>query len=1071
MEAIDKLFVKSLGDFVRGLRTNKSNEAEYIARNIQVIKEELRSSNMSKKATALLKLTYLQMLGYDISWAAFNVVEVMSHTRFRNKRIGYFAACQMFDENTDVVMLCTNLIKKDMGGKHQYESSVALNCLANICNADLARDLASDVVAMLSSSRPYLRKRAILALYKVFLKFPEALRPAFPRLKERLKDPDQGVLCAAVNVICELARKNPKNYVNLAPTLYQILTTSNNNWLLIKVIKLFAMLCPHEPRLTKKLVDPLTKIINSTPAMSLLYEAIQASAKGLASQLPLIRACVQRLRVFVENPDQNLKYLGLLALKDIMAIQPKLVAEHRDLIFACLSDQDISIRLRAIDLISGIVDKKNVADIVNQLLDHVERSEGSYLDKLVEKIIEICAGDAAAPYALIGDFEWYLNVLVDLTATRTKHGKLIAAQFMDVVIRVKVVRPYGVRCMLKLLQDPRLLLDPREDEPCEALYAAAWCVGEFMRNKQFYREAIDSLLQPRAAALPASIQAVYLQAALKLFAFASVESDAGDVAKLIEERLQLFVQSHNVEVQERACFLRELIALYAELHASGTQIGPDLVALFEEALNPVAPRAQRKVPTPEDLDLDTWLGPPPPDKFSEEEDELDSIPEAQDDDWLGTGSAAPAHGAHGSGAPRKQGPYYLGSGSSAAAAHEPEDLPPVQVIQDDLGLIVAPTHVRASARPRNASAMRAPVQILATEEMPEGAVNSDDEKPEESADDPLASVDLTAPLDGNDSLPAPRQHRVVAAKQAPNAGLKKIGKKIPGKAPGKVAPSGKAPAPKAVAKTPAVPVVAAQPAPAAAAQATQVPKMKMAKKAPAKAQPAPKAAPAGKARFKPLFQDGSLSVFFDTRASAEEPTTLHFTLGFTNKSSGVIGPIEIGIPKMPGFSLASGEASAHCPVSVPIGGKATFPLALSVNAVNNLIRFRGSIAYTLQGESHKSEFNATISCSSFVYAVPLSLDNFAAVVQQNPNLAHTNVAFAAPGVDFKQLVQDISTLVHVSVVNFRPPASSLYGKSIQGGHVALLVKELNDGRFSVDIKTFDANFAAAVLQEITSNFK
>jgi len=32
----------------------------------------------------------------------------------------------------------------------------------------------------------------VLVLYKVFLKFPDALRPAFPRLKEKLEDPDPG---------------------------------------------------------------------------------------------------------------------------------------------------------------------------------------------------------------------------------------------------------------------------------------------------------------------------------------------------------------------------------------------------------------------------------------------------------------------------------------------------------------------------------------------------------------------------------------------------------------------------------------------------------------------------------------------------------------------------------------------------------------------------------------------------------------------------------------------------------------------------------------------------------------
>jgi len=45
----------------------------------------------------------------------------------------------------------------------------------------------------MTSTRPYLRKKAVLIMYKVFLKFPDALRPAFPRLKEKLEDPDPGL--------------------------------------------------------------------------------------------------------------------------------------------------------------------------------------------------------------------------------------------------------------------------------------------------------------------------------------------------------------------------------------------------------------------------------------------------------------------------------------------------------------------------------------------------------------------------------------------------------------------------------------------------------------------------------------------------------------------------------------------------------------------------------------------------------------------------------------------------------------------------------------------------------------
>ena len=88
------------------------------------------------------------------------------------------------------------------------------------------------------SSKPYVRKKAVLVLYSIFKKFPRALPLSFNRLKEKLNDEDPGVQNAAVNVICELARKNPKNYLGLLPQLCDLLNNSNNNWMLIKLVKL-----------------------------------------------------------------------------------------------------------------------------------------------------------------------------------------------------------------------------------------------------------------------------------------------------------------------------------------------------------------------------------------------------------------------------------------------------------------------------------------------------------------------------------------------------------------------------------------------------------------------------------------------------------------------------------------------------------------------------------------------------------------------------------------------------------------------------------------------------------------
>ena len=48
-------------------------------------------------------------------------------------------------------------------------------------------------------------------------------------------------MSATVNVLCELVRQNPTDYLALAPQLFHLLTTSANNWLLIKIIKLVCL--------------------------------------------------------------------------------------------------------------------------------------------------------------------------------------------------------------------------------------------------------------------------------------------------------------------------------------------------------------------------------------------------------------------------------------------------------------------------------------------------------------------------------------------------------------------------------------------------------------------------------------------------------------------------------------------------------------------------------------------------------------------------------------------------------------------------------------------------------------
>ncbi|XP_062616914.1 AP-3 complex subunit delta-1-like isoform X2 [Saccostrea cucullata] len=805
---LERVLDKNLQDLVRGIRNHKENEGKYIAECIDEIKQELRQENQAVKANAVNKLIYLQMLGYDISWAAFHIIEVMSSTKYTIKRIGYIAASQSFHESTDVLMLTTNMIRKDLSSQNMYDAGIALSGLSCFVTPDLARDLANDIMTLMTSTRPYLRKKAVLIMYKVFLQFPEALRPAFPRLKEKLEDPDQGVQSAAVNVICELARKNPQNYLSLAPLFFKLMTSSTNNWVLIKIIKLFSALTPLEPRLGKKLIEPLTNLIHSTSAMSLLYECINTVIAGIPNHTASIQLCVQKLRILIEDSDQNLKYLGLLAMSKILATHPKSVQSHKDLILQCLDDKDESIRLRALDLIYGMVSKKNLMEIVKKLMVHMDKAEGThYRDELLAKIVEI---SSQSNYQYITNFEWYVSVLVELTRMEgTRHGRMIASQMLDVAIRVQAIRPFAVAQMALLLENSYILANnSQRNGICEVLYAAAWICGEFSQHLKNPREALEAMLKPKITTLPGHIQSVFVQNILKLFGsiLKTLEENEDqenmkELCQLLTSKLPIFVQSADLEVQERACCMLQLVKYVQKLIEKGAKVGDEVGGLFAGDLNPVAPKAQRKVPVPEGLDLDKWINEPLSESSSDEEpttsifainhedsksfykEEKRNVPEPTEEELEKRREQRKIEQMHN--------PHYLRMDKKSKKASKVEETEESPVMQIDLsiplhvpGLASSDKYLKLASQDREKSRKKtkhgkqkkkkkgqpeeesdedvaAQHAVSTLVDMPEGA-NTSDKEDERNSSDPFKrlDMDLDQPLRDDEILPV-RSHRIV----------------------------------------------------------------------------------------------------------------------------------------------------------------------------------------------------------------------------------------------------------------------------------------------------------------------
>merc|ERR1712100_129824 len=96
--------------------------------------------------------------------------------------------------------------------------------------------------------------------------------------------------------------------------------------------------------------------------------------------------------------------------------------------------------------------------------------------------IDICSSNG---YGNVSNFEWYVGVLCSLSRVYTTHGRLIAFHLMDVLIRVKSLRSFGVAACVKVLNDSVLVSGTVNKESSAAvLQAAAWCVGEFCSHRE-----------------------------------------------------------------------------------------------------------------------------------------------------------------------------------------------------------------------------------------------------------------------------------------------------------------------------------------------------------------------------------------------------------------------------------------------------------------------------------------------------------------------------------------------------------------------------------------------------------
>ncbi|CAF4690086.1 unnamed protein product [Rotaria sp. Silwood1] len=482
--------MRGLAVFISDIRNCKSREAELrrINKELTNIRQRFRADKTLdgyQKKKYVCKLLFIFLLGHDIDFGYMEAVNLLSSNKYTEKQIGYLFISVIMNSSTEMKQLIIQNIRNDLQSRNPIFINLALQCVANIGDKEMAIAFTNDIPRLLISGDTLdsVKQSAALCLLRLHRTSPESLQlntEWTARIIHLLNDQHLGVATAAVSLIDALVKRSPDEYkgcINLAVSrLSRIVTSSYTDfqdytyyfvpapWLCVKLLRLLQNYPPpDDPSIRSRLNECLDTILNkaqeplkskkvqhSNARNAVLFEAINLIIHMDCESTLLVRACNQ-LGQFLQNRETNLRYLALesMCLLATSEFSHEAVKKHQETVINALkSERDVSVRQRAVDLLYAMCDRSNAQDIVQEMLTYLETADYTIREEMVLKIAIL-----SEKYAI--DYKWYLDVMLKLIRIA---GDFVSEEVWYRVIQVVVnrndVQSYAAKIAFEALQAP-----------------------------------------------------------------------------------------------------------------------------------------------------------------------------------------------------------------------------------------------------------------------------------------------------------------------------------------------------------------------------------------------------------------------------------------------------------------------------------------------------------------------------------------------------------------------------------------------------------------------------------------
>ncbi|EAX91811.1 Adaptin N terminal region family protein [Trichomonas vaginalis G3] len=551
--------MQSAADFITSLRSCTQQEEErcIIADEISYIRTHVKSNSNEKVPDTVLQLIYLSLIGEKTDWAQLYVMRILANDTPKLKLYGYLAAGIIVDQTSEIAMMITQSVLKDLCHKSPLIQVLALTLIANMSVVEMCRNLATKVHELLRSPNIRVIKCAAAAASRIVSLVPETATIFADSLNDLFCQKEHCIILAAIKLAIQILNYVPKTekiwsglettlihlLKHLATARYQSNYTLNGYDDPILQCYLLQLIAKLELK-SSKLDDLLLQIVTGIDAKKMSGRAILAEAIstiGICSTNKSLRSMgINQVGKLLNSSILEANYTALSVFSNILYKNNKIIdrsssetqalSRYKEVVVKFISHKDHSLRRRALKVLSALIDDSNIEALIPLILDHLQLVNPDFRSEVIFDLFNSIQRFAPTNF-------WNFDTVVGIFITNGGYISYeIVEQFCKLISKNNDLQDYAI---VKLDE----LLDSNATNQT-FVQVTAWVLGEFATD--FSNALVDRLLT--IASLPQTTNETvdYILVAITKLAF------RGNFPDYAISKLYKYLSSEDLQLQQCA---------------------------------------------------------------------------------------------------------------------------------------------------------------------------------------------------------------------------------------------------------------------------------------------------------------------------------------------------------------------------------------------------------------------------------------------------------------------------------------------------------------------------------------